>query len=121
MYADPNHKPEMALALSDFEALCGFSTTAELQARLAATPELAGLVGAEQVAALAALPAGAAGQDHPAAKQVGGRGSGPAVGGGPARWLQKAAGGVWGCWANPVEGVNPRPFAYLLTTESPSR
>ncbi|PNW87389.1 hypothetical protein CHLRE_02g147650v5 [Chlamydomonas reinhardtii] len=70
MYADPNHKPEMALALSDFEALCGFSTTAELQARLAATPELAGLVGAEQVAALAALPAGAAGQDHPAAKQA---------------------------------------------------
>ncbi|KAG2437253.1 hypothetical protein HXX76_005916 [Chlamydomonas incerta] len=70
MYADPNHKPEMALALSDFEALCGFSATPQLQARLAATPELAGLVGTRQVAALAALPAGAAGQDDPAAKQA---------------------------------------------------
>lgn len=24
MYKDGNHKPEMALALTDFEALCGF-------------------------------------------------------------------------------------------------
>ncbi len=31
LYPDANHKPEMALALSDFEALCGFSATRELQ------------------------------------------------------------------------------------------
>ncbi|KXZ54187.1 hypothetical protein GPECTOR_5g282 [Gonium pectorale] len=64
LYADPNHKPEMALALSDFEALCGFATTAELQARLRSVPELAELVGEAQVAALLALPAeGADGTD----------------------------------------------------------
>lgn len=26
VYKDPNHKPEMALALTNFEALCGFVT-----------------------------------------------------------------------------------------------
>ena len=35
-YADANHKPEMALALRDFEALCGFVTQPELCAALAA-------------------------------------------------------------------------------------
>ena len=31
LYPDPNHKPEMALALSDFEALCGFLPLEQLQ------------------------------------------------------------------------------------------
>ncbi|GIL59093.1 hypothetical protein Vafri_14039 [Volvox africanus] len=57
LYADPNHKPEMALALSDFEALCGFASTAELQERLQRVPELAGLVSQPHVEALLALPA----------------------------------------------------------------
>ena len=30
MYKDDNHKPEMALALTDFEALCGFVSHEEL-------------------------------------------------------------------------------------------
>ena len=45
VYRDANHKPEMALALSDFTALCGFVETHELTAVLEATPELRGLVG----------------------------------------------------------------------------
>lgn len=45
VYKDANHKPEMALALTPFEALCGFVETAELTAALEATPELRGIVG----------------------------------------------------------------------------
>lgn len=45
MYKDGNHKPEMALALSDFTALCGFVETPQLSAALELTPELRGLVG----------------------------------------------------------------------------
>ena len=45
VYKDGNHKPEMALALTPFEALCGFVHHAELVDALEATPELRGLVG----------------------------------------------------------------------------
>ena len=45
VYKDGNHKPEMALALTDFEALCGFVEAAQLTAALEATPELRGIVG----------------------------------------------------------------------------
>lgn len=45
MYKDGNHKPEMALALTDFEALCGFVEAAQLTAALEGTPELRGIVG----------------------------------------------------------------------------
>lgn len=31
VYKDPNHKPEMAIALTEFQALCGFRPLAELQ------------------------------------------------------------------------------------------
>lgn len=31
MYKDPNHKPELAIALTPFEALCGFRRIAEIQ------------------------------------------------------------------------------------------
>jgi mannose-6-phosphate isomerase len=51
-YKDDNHKPEMALALEDFEALCGFVSPQELAAALDATPELGALVGGEAVAAV---------------------------------------------------------------------
>ena len=30
-YPDPNHKPEMAIALTDFEALCGFRPKEEIK------------------------------------------------------------------------------------------
>ncbi|KAG1732940.1 RmlC-like cupin domain-containing protein [Suillus lakei] len=42
-YADPNHKPEMALALSDFSALCGFLPTFQVSEFLSAVPEFASL------------------------------------------------------------------------------
>ncbi|KAG2488964.1 hypothetical protein HYH03_012581 [Edaphochlamys debaryana] len=64
LYADPNHKPEMALALSDFEALCGFASTQELQDRLRGVPELASLVGPQAAGALLALePGSGAGEE----------------------------------------------------------
>lgn len=44
-YKDDNHKPEMALALRDFSALCGFVTLPEVQAALRAHSELRGVVG----------------------------------------------------------------------------
>lgn len=30
IYKDPNHKPEISIALTDFEALCGFRTPEDL-------------------------------------------------------------------------------------------
>nr|AAX31279.1 phosphomannose isomerase [Cyamopsis tetragonoloba] len=46
LYKDGNHKPEMALAMTDFEALCGFITPKELKAVLHTVPEVVELVGA---------------------------------------------------------------------------
>ncbi|TEB22224.1 mannos-6-phosphate isomerase [Coprinellus micaceus] len=44
IYKDPNHKPEMALALTEFEALCGFRPLNDIAANLRATPELESLI-----------------------------------------------------------------------------
>mmetsp|Transcript_16132 Transcript_16132/g.34912 ORF Transcript_16132/g.34912 Transcript_16132/m.34912 type:complete len:460 (-) Transcript_16132:866-2245(-) len=52
MYPDDNHKPEMALALTDFEALCGFARQEEVAEALRGVPELAQCVGEEATAAL---------------------------------------------------------------------
>lgn len=46
VYKDGNHKPEMALAMTDFEALCGFITLKELKAVIHTVPEVVDLVGA---------------------------------------------------------------------------
>ena len=35
VYKDPNHKPEIAIALTDFEGLCGFRPLQEIQGFLA--------------------------------------------------------------------------------------
>ncbi|XP_076960675.1 mannose-6-phosphate isomerase 1-like [Bidens hawaiensis] len=40
VYKDANHKPEMVLALTEFEALCGFITFKELEAVLESVPEI---------------------------------------------------------------------------------
>lgn len=40
VYKDENYKPEMALALSDFEALCGFISSEELKDVLRDVPEI---------------------------------------------------------------------------------
>lgn len=52
MYKDPNHKPEMALSLTDFEALCGFVSHEELCDALQTYPELRACVGEDHTAAL---------------------------------------------------------------------
>jgi len=43
-YVDPNHKPEMALALSDFGVLCGFLPTFQVSEYLSSVPEFASLL-----------------------------------------------------------------------------
>ncbi|KAJ8761184.1 hypothetical protein K2173_001240 [Erythroxylum novogranatense] len=45
VYKDDNHKPEMALAITDFEALCGFISLKELKAVLNNVPEIIELIG----------------------------------------------------------------------------
>ncbi|XP_009591548.1 mannose-6-phosphate isomerase 1-like [Nicotiana tomentosiformis] len=52
VYKDDNHKPEMALALTEFEALCGFISLEELKMIVQTVPEIIEVVGnahAEQV------------------------------------------------------------------------
>lgn len=56
IYRDANHKPEMAVALTEFEALCGFVTPRELAHAMAHVPELRLAVG--EAAASAVLTAG---------------------------------------------------------------
>ncbi|EIW55798.1 mannos-6-phosphate isomerase [Trametes versicolor FP-101664 SS1] len=44
VYKDANHKPEMALALTPFQAMCGFLPLPRIAAYLSAVPEFAALV-----------------------------------------------------------------------------
>lgn len=53
VYKDANHKPEMALALTPFEALCGFVEHGQLTSALESTPELREIIG-EAMASLVA-------------------------------------------------------------------
>ncbi len=39
IYKDPNHKPELAIALGDFEALCGFQPLTDIVRHLQSYPE----------------------------------------------------------------------------------
>ena len=62
---DPNHKPEMALALTPFKAMCGFLPLDKITHHLKTTPEFAtlvppGLINSFEVASIAA----AAQPDH---------------------------------------------------------
>ncbi|XP_057809457.1 mannose-6-phosphate isomerase 2-like isoform X2 [Salvia miltiorrhiza] len=45
VYKDDNHKPEMALALTEFEALCGFVGLEEIKTVLQNVPEISEVVG----------------------------------------------------------------------------
>jgi mannose-6-phosphate isomerase len=47
IYKDPNHKPEMAVALTPFEALSGFRSIAEIKNFLEFVPELKTIIGTE--------------------------------------------------------------------------
>ncbi|KIK55490.1 hypothetical protein GYMLUDRAFT_248543 [Collybiopsis luxurians FD-317 M1] len=44
IYKDDNHKPELALALTPFRALCGFQPLSNIAKHLFLTPELAALI-----------------------------------------------------------------------------
>ncbi|KAH7910822.1 RmlC-like cupin domain-containing protein [Hygrophoropsis aurantiaca] len=44
VYSDPNHKPEMALAISSFKVLCGFRPVADIARYLTCAPELYSLI-----------------------------------------------------------------------------
>ncbi|GBG32720.1 Mannose-6-phosphate isomerase [Hondaea fermentalgiana] len=50
VYKDPNHKPEMACAVTDFEALCGFLPLSETVGNIRETPELQELLEASEEA-----------------------------------------------------------------------
>ncbi|CAM9550171.1 unnamed protein product [Discosporangium mesarthrocarpum] len=52
IYKDDNHKPEMAVALSDFEGLCGFRRFPELLWNLHSYPELRGMVSLSAIKAM---------------------------------------------------------------------
>ena len=51
-YKDDNHKPEMSVAITPFEALCSFQPAYSILENLRATPELVALVGEAVVSAL---------------------------------------------------------------------
>jgi mannose-6-phosphate isomerase len=44
-YKDPNHKPEMVVAVTPFEAMCGFRSLNEIYDNLLQYPELRALIG----------------------------------------------------------------------------
>lgn len=52
MYKDDNHKPEMAVAITPFEALCSFQPAYSIIDNCNATPELVALIGEKAVAAV---------------------------------------------------------------------
>jgi mannose-6-phosphate isomerase len=47
-YPDPNHKPEMAIAVTEFEGFCGFRPLEEITELLTAIPEFTEIVGASE-------------------------------------------------------------------------
>lgn len=58
VYKDPNHKPEMACAVTEFEAMCGFRPAAEIAANLASYPEFRAVVGEDLAKAFIAATDG---------------------------------------------------------------
>ncbi|CAM9864569.1 unnamed protein product [Discosporangium mesarthrocarpum] len=57
LYKDDNHKPEMAVALSEFEGLCGFRPMEEIVFNLYRYPELRGLVSLSAAVSVCDMPA----------------------------------------------------------------
>ncbi|XP_076172830.1 mannose phosphate isomerase [Ptiloglossa arizonensis] len=49
IYKDANHKPELAIALTPFEALCGFRPIKEIKEFLKVLPELRTVIGEDKV------------------------------------------------------------------------
>ncbi|KAI1501323.1 mannose-6-phosphate isomerase [Biscogniauxia marginata] len=57
-YPDDNHKPEMAIAITDFEGLCGFRPLGEIAHFLSSVPPLRQLVGEDTAKAFIATVRG---------------------------------------------------------------
>ncbi|KAI1140031.1 mannose-6-phosphate isomerase [Hypoxylon sp. FL0543] len=57
-YPDDNHKPEMAIAITDFEGLCGFRPLGEIAHFLSSVPPLRQLVGEDAAKAFIATVRG---------------------------------------------------------------
>lgn len=55
IYKDPNHKPELALALTPFRALCGFLPLPDIANHLRNTPELSAVIPSSIVNAFLAI------------------------------------------------------------------
>ncbi|KAL4434541.1 hypothetical protein ABPG74_007325 [Tetrahymena malaccensis] len=49
IYKDPNHKPEMCIALTDYEALCNFCKADEIVEHIKTTPELREVVNNQEL------------------------------------------------------------------------
>ena len=47
LYIDPNHKPEMLVAVTDFEALCGFRPVYDIIQYIHLYPEFQDVIGEE--------------------------------------------------------------------------
>ena len=58
VYKDPNHKPELAMAVTPFEAMCGFRAADEIVAFVDRVPEFAAVLGEAGRGAAAALRGG---------------------------------------------------------------
>ncbi|KAI9352720.1 mannose-6-phosphate isomerase [Obelidium mucronatum] len=56
VYKDANHKPEMAIALTDFEALIGFRALEDVALQLSRFPEFAAVISASAKAAFNSSP-----------------------------------------------------------------
>jgi mannose-6-phosphate isomerase len=52
LYKDSNHKPELVVALKDFEGLCGFRSFKEIVKFLKEVPELCAVAGEENCASM---------------------------------------------------------------------
>ncbi|EGD79045.1 mannose-6-phosphate isomerase [Salpingoeca rosetta] len=68
-YLDDNHKPEMAIALTPFEGMCGFRPLAEVAAFLSSYPEFHALVGDAAAACLHAAVGKPQPEQHDALKK----------------------------------------------------
>ena len=62
-YPDDNHKPEMTIAITDFEGLCGFRPLGEIAHFLSSVPALRGLVGEDEAKSFIATVRGQEGDD----------------------------------------------------------
>ncbi len=56
LYRDSNHKPELAVAISEFEGFCGFRPFGEIRGFVSGVPELRELVGEGVCGRMSATP-----------------------------------------------------------------